>query len=77
MLARAPDAFRKTDLLCRRLQSAGPPIHIALDWAGSAANRSGLAGLLTGDWFLARYACNYFAPSFIPWRDGVVASDPC
>ena len=76
MSATAPDAFRKTDLLRRRLLSAGPPLHIALDWAGSTVNRSGLASLLTGDWFLARYACNYFAPSFVPQRVGVTGSDP-
>jgi len=60
------NSFAKTALLSHRLCAPGPPMHVALDWVSSIRNRAALASLLTGDWFLGRYAGNFFAKSFLP-----------
>jgi hypothetical protein len=58
----------KTVLLAQRLQSPGPPLHVALDWIHEASNRAAVAALLAGDLFLARYAGYFFTKAFIPQR---------
>jgi len=59
-------AYSKTALLFTRLCQPGPPLHVGLGWVRSIQNRTALACLLTGDWFLGRYAGNFFGKSFLP-----------
>ena len=54
-------ANSKLSLLAARLQSPGLPLHLTLDAVGLPIHRQALASFLCGDWFLARYAHNYFA----------------
>ena len=56
----------KIHLLADRLVLPGPPLHVALDWVTSSSRRFALAGLLCGDWSIARYAKNYFARLLCP-----------
>ena len=58
----------KTAVLAQRLLHQGPRLSTSLDWVGSQTNRSAVAALLVGDLFLARYAGNFFAKSFIPCK---------
>ncbi len=60
------DAYAKSALLAHHLTQPGPPLANALDWIHSPIHRQSLASLFAGDWFLARYAGNYFARDFIP-----------
>jgi hypothetical protein len=62
------DAFAKTAILYLKLRHQGPPLHIALDWVGSRTNRAAVAALFGGDFFLGRYAGNYFAKGLLPGR---------
>ena len=55
------DSFAKTALHYLKLQHQGPPLHMALDWIGPRTNRAAVAALFGGDFFLGRYAGNYFA----------------
>ena len=48
------------------------PIHLALDWIDCPSNRSAVAALLCRDFFLGRYAGNFFAKAFIPQRSAHV-----
>ena len=57
----AENVHSKTALLESRFRSSAPPLDIALDWIGPVAHRMAVCSLLVGDWFLAQYACNYFA----------------
>ncbi len=54
-------------LLAARLQSPGPPLQVALDAVSLPRQRSALASLFCGDWFLAKHARNYFAKQLLPW----------
>ena len=49
-------------LLHAYLRNPGPPVDHALDWVGPPAHRLTVVALLCGDFFLARYAGNYFVP---------------
>jgi len=60
------DPFSKSVLLSARLLAPGPPLHVALGWVSSRRHRSAIATLFSGDWFLGRYAGNFFARSFLP-----------
>ena len=59
-------ANSKLLLLHARLQSAGPPLAHALDWIGHPTHRAAVVALFCGDFFLGRYAGNYFAKPFLP-----------
>ena len=60
------DGYSKTSLLSVRLLALGPPLAVALDWVTNVRNRSAISTLLTGDWFLGRYAGNFFAKDLLP-----------
>eukprot|EP00973_Karenia_brevis_P038299 5280309-Karenia_brevis.AAC.1 len=62
----ATNTFAKVSLLTHRLMSYGPPVHIALSWAGPPAQQSAICCFLCGDMGLGRYAANYFAKSPLP-----------
>jgi len=56
----------KLGLLAQRLQQAGPPLHIVLDSIQLPAHRAAMASFLCADWFLGKYAHNYFAKQLLP-----------
>ena len=58
--------YSKTALLAKRMTHDGPPLHIALTWAGALHQRSSISTLLCGDWFLGVHAGNFFAKDFVP-----------
>ena len=51
----------KLGFIALRLQSAGPPIHLALDQILVPSHRTAVASFLCADWFFGKYARNYFA----------------
>ena len=55
-------------LIALCLQSPGPPLHLALDQVVLPMHRTAVASLLCGDWYLAKYAHNYFARKLLPHR---------
>ena len=56
----------KLTFLALRLQSPGRPVHLLLDTVAFPSHRNSLASLLCGDWFLGKYAHNYFARELLP-----------
>ena len=56
----------KTAVLADRAQGSGPPIATALDWVGPSNHAAAVAAFLCGDFFLGRYAGNYFAKTLLP-----------
>ena len=56
----------KMSLVLKRLQLPGPPLHIALDWAGSPSQKSALCAFFTCYMALAKHAGNFFAKSLCP-----------
>ena len=56
----------KVILLAARMQTPGPPLHLALDMLEIPHHKDAFTSLLCGDWFLGRYAHNYFAPQLLP-----------
>ena len=66
LIQNAMSSRSKTLLMSRKLQLPGLPLDIALDSAALPHNRQALCALFTGDLFLARYACNYYAKELLP-----------
>jgi hypothetical protein len=64
--ANQKDQHTKTALLEHSFSASAPSLSLALDWAGPASHVAALAALFSGDFFLARYAGNFFAKSLIP-----------
>ena len=62
----AIDANAKTSLLSIRLTTPGPSMPCLLEFIGLGLHRQAVGALFSGDWFLGRYAGNYFAKDFIP-----------
>ena len=62
----AVDAYAKTSLLSIRLTTPGPSMPCLLEFVGLRLHRQAICALFSGDWFLGRYAGNYFAKEFIP-----------
>ena len=58
--------YAKTALLATFLHCPGIPLSMILGQISSQFHRNCLVGLFSGDFFLARYAGNYFAREFIP-----------
>ena len=56
----------KYTMLATRLQHPGPPLHIALERIALPNHRSAMASWFCCDWFLAKYANNYFARNLTP-----------
>ena len=56
----------KMVVLALRLQQPGPPVHISLDAVALPSHRAAMASFLCADWFLAKYAKNYFAKHLLP-----------
>ena len=50
----------KSDLMALRLHTPGPPLQFSLENIALPSHRAAFASLLTGDWFLAKYARNHF-----------------
>ena len=48
------------------MQLPGPPLHIALDWAGSPSPQAASCALCTCDWALAKHAGIFVAKSLCP-----------
>ena len=44
----------------------GPPVHFSINGIAIPSQRAALASFLCGDWFLGKYAKNYFARSLLP-----------
>ena len=65
---------RSGSLFCKAVMSAnilcspGPAPPTALAWVGTPGHAAALAAFFAGDFFLARYAGNYFAKKLIPSR---------
>jgi len=57
----------KLRLLAARLQSQGPPLHLALDAIALPQHRAAVASLFCADFFLAVHAKNYYAKQLLPW----------
>eukprot|EP00973_Karenia_brevis_P004493 615238-Karenia_brevis.AAC.1 len=53
-------------VLARRLVLPGPPLHVALNFVEMPTHRHALCAFLAGDFFLGRYAANYFAKRLVP-----------
>eukprot|EP00973_Karenia_brevis_P085742 11894221-Karenia_brevis.AAC.1 len=72
----------KVHLLLRCFLNPGPPLHIAISWAGPPSHQAAVSCLLCGDLGLGRYAANYFAQEFCPkpwhaqWRNSAQSIDP-
>ena len=60
------DPFAKTAVLYEKLCNPGPPLHTALDWVGPRCHRAAIAGFFAGEFFLGRYAGNFFAKPLLP-----------
>ena len=56
----------KLGFLARRLQSAGPPLHLTLDLILVPSHRAAVASFFCADWFFGKYAHNYFAKLLLP-----------
>ena len=56
----------KLGFLAQRLQTAGPPIHLALDQILVPSHRAAIASFFCADWFFGKYAHNYFAKLLLP-----------
>lgn len=56
----------KTALLSIRLTTPGPSLPCILEFIGLGLSRQAVCTLFSGDWFLGRYAGNYFAWDVIP-----------
>ena len=56
----------KLGFLAQRLQSAGLPLHLALDLILVPSHRAAVASFFCGDWFFGKYAHNYFAKLLLP-----------
>ena len=56
----------KTTALASQLSSSGPSLAIALDWVGPTCHVTAVSALFSGDFFLGRYAGNYFAKQLLP-----------
>ena len=56
----------KLTLLCQRLQTPGPPLHMALDSVPLPHHKAAVASFLCADWFFGKYAHNYFARNLLP-----------
>ena len=56
----------KLGLLARRLQHPGPPVHITFDGISLPSHRAAFASFLCADWFLGKFAKNYFAKNLLP-----------
>lgn len=52
--------------LAAKLRSGGPPIATILDWIGPLCHVQAVIGFFSGDFFLGRYAGNYFAKQLLP-----------
>ena len=62
----AANESSKLCLLSTRLHHSGPPLHFSLASIPLPSHRQALASLLSGDWFLAVHAHNYFAKALSP-----------
>jgi len=56
----------KSAMLSMTICGPSPPLSTALDRAGPVSHAAALAGWIGGDFFLARYAGNYFAKALLP-----------
>ena len=56
----------KLAFMAQRLQYPGPPLHIFLDHFPLLSHRAAIASFLCGDWFLAKFAKNYYARNLLP-----------
>ena len=56
-------AYSKSELMFAKLCRPGPPIHVALTWAGPPRHQSALSSLFCGDLCFGHYAANFFARS--------------
>jgi len=56
----------KLQLMALKCTSPGPPLDIILNWIALPTHRAALSALFCGDFFLARYAANYFANGLVP-----------
>ena len=56
-------ADSKSELMFAKLCRLGPPIHVALSWAGPPRHQSALSSLFCGDLCFGHYAANFFARS--------------
>ena len=62
----AASATSKLGVLALRLQQPGQPLQFGLDMISIPCHRAALASFLCADWFMAKYAKNYFAKSLLP-----------
>ena len=53
-------------LMALKCTSPGPPLDVILNWIVLPTHRAALSALFCGDFFLARYAANYFAKGLVP-----------
>eukprot|EP00973_Karenia_brevis_P009721 1311658-Karenia_brevis.AAC.1 len=60
----APES--KLQLLAVKLVQPGPPLHVVLNWIPVCNHRNAVLGLFAGDFFLGRYAGNYFGKQLLP-----------
>jgi hypothetical protein len=56
----------KTSILAKKFHSSGPAIAVALDWVGPTSHAAAVAAFFSGDFFLGRYAGNFFAKAMLP-----------
>eukprot|EP00973_Karenia_brevis_P064102 8907803-Karenia_brevis.AAC.1 len=66
VLLNTTSGFRKTAVIYAIAHVPHPPLHVALDWVGNVQHRLAIIAFLAGDFFLGRYAGNYFGKSFLP-----------
>ena len=62
----ALDSHAKTKLIFSFLTWTTVPLHIALNWVGHCYNRAATLAFFFGEFFLARYANNYFCRLLLP-----------
>eukprot|EP00973_Karenia_brevis_P075496 10486874-Karenia_brevis.AAC.1 len=63
--------------LAHQLCQPGPPLHIGIGYIPLPSDRAALASFVCGDWFLGKFACNWFAKNLLPRSDQVeAATDP-
>ena len=67
LLARAADSpYGKTHVAAVILECGGPSLEVALGCVSFPGHAAALAGFITGEFFLGRYAGNYFAKGLLP-----------
>ena len=75
----AVSPFSKSLMLARRSLLSAPSTVVCLEWVASTEHRLALIAFLCGDFFLGRYAGNYFAKELLPRSSARLAqaSDLC